>query len=393
MTMRTTMLKTCFFALLACFAVGLASAGESALDRAQGSWRMDEPPAEGLDLWFSLSGDKLSFSDGRSLYVAADNKDGRTVLRIAGTDIVVCVFTMLGDNSADIFFPEGKTNSRHTKVSMIAVEDVYGYWLGVPLRRGREGDERVLQVSPGFLRVQGESDEPVTMHPMPGEVKILSTKESNPPLFFRFVDPDTIHVYMEGEHGLTLTRLPEAKAKAMMKEEPSRGGGVAANEETAISALKAYATAQVTFQVGKLNERSDAGAKGKFFCDNFRNLYYGRVDGKEIQLISLAMADAFAGRTTGKDTVGNAGKTAIPYKGYLFLEDPGMLGKADQFGLVAYPAQYGVTGNTIYWIGTEGEVLKLDPAKRKVKAEKGKMPPLLQKGESPFVSKNGWERQ
>lgn len=390
-TMPRTMRKACLFALLACLAAGLAVAGEPDAGRVQGSWRMDEPPAEGGDLRFSLSGDKLSFSDGRSLYVAIDRKDGRDVLRIAGTDSVVCVFTMLDGDSADVFFPESGTNSRHTKVSMIAVEDVYGYWLGVPLRRGRAGDERILQVAPGVLRVQDEKDEPVTMHPLPGEIKVIRTKESDSPLFFRFVDPDTIHVYMEGEHGLTMTRLPEAKAKAMMKDEPSRGDGLTGNDETAVSALKAYATAQVTFQVGKLNERSDAGAKGKSFCDNFRNLYYGRVDGMELHLIALDMADAFAGRTTGKDTVGNAGKTPIPYDGYLFLEDPGMLGKTDQFGLVAYPAQYGVTGSAIYWIGAEGEVLKLDPARRKVKAEQGKMPPLLLKSESPLVSRDGWE--
>lgn len=148
-----------------------------------------------------------------------------------------------------------------------------------------------------------------------------------------------------------------------------------ANEATAITVLKSYATAQITYSVA--NRRESKG-----YCDNFRNLHYGRgSSGEQLLLISKSAADAFAGPPTGSPTSGDAPTSPIPYQGYVFLEDPS-LGPddwANDFALVAYPIEPGKTGSSIYLIDTEGTVFV-----KWAEADATGKPVLLKPGESPF---------
>lgn len=147
---------------------------------------------------------------------------------------------------------------------------------------------------------------------------------------------------------------------------------VLANEATAVSAIKAYATAQVTFQVGRQGGdpvNSNAGLTG--YSDNFRNLFYGNPKQNRtanLVLISQAMADAFA-----REPADNAAKThnvpveptktASSYQGYLFSE-PNEMRKNDEdasafehnFAILAVPHTGGQSGFNLFWVGQQGTV-------------------------------------
>lgn len=173
---------------------------------------------------------------------------------------------------------------------------------------------------------------------------------------------------------------------------------ILANEAAAVTVLKAYHTAQVTFQTGRhgrILKNTKAGPRG--YCDNYRNLYYGipvALDGTAgeglLQLIAKEHADAFgygeneenAPSTTHKPatTVGNPNTpttvtkdgvaAGIPYHGYHFFTPGGLPGEqlgasqadprqrwfATQFAQLAAPALSGSTGVHALYIGLQGRV-------------------------------------
>lgn len=170
------------------------------------------------------------------------------------------------------------------------------------------------------------------------------------------------------------------------------------NEYRALAALKSYCVAEVTFQVarqGKVAANTGTGEKG--YADNFRNLYFGTTfsdSAANLELIAPALADAFAGPASGAGTVASVAKpaeTAVPYHGYLFLEPPG-LDFSKTFGLVAYPASFGVTGRRIFFIDDQGMPLEMDLNAREggLPAE-GEMPPPITESERPDVNPALWK--
>ncbi len=146
---------------------------------------------------------------------------------------------------------------------------------------------------------------------------------------------------------------------------------IRANEATAISVIKAYATAQVTFQVGRqgrVGANTNGGIAG--FADNYRNLYYGTPVGASagtlLQLISQTHADAAtAASDNGTATVGTPALTG-PYQGYHFQSPTGVPAPtadgagngwfATQFGQLAVPANSTTTGTNAYYVGIQGQV-------------------------------------
>lgn len=160
-----------------------------------------------------------------------------------------------------------------------------------------------------------------------------------------------------------------------------------ANEATAITCIRNYGTAQVTFQLGQQasvatnTDIANSGLRG--FADNFRNLFYGNPrttpaaggvynadTTRTLSLISQAMADAFADSPAGMATVttplnGIGDGTVsdhIVYQGYYFTEDPEMFniaeGFASNYAMVAVPANSSSTGNNAFWMDSENSVMK-----------------------------------
>ncbi len=155
---------------------------------------------------------------------------------------------------------------------------------------------------------------------------------------------------------------------------------IRANEATAVSVIKAYTTAQVTFQVGRQGrETTNTNAGDSGFCDNYRNLYYGTPVGQAantnvLQLITQTHADAYADDADdgGAATIGG---TAVggqaPYQGYHFMSplgvaagdpdaEPPTLGWfSTAFAQVAVPANSSTTGTNAYYVGIQGQVWML----------------------------------
>ena len=144
---------------------------------------------------------------------------------------------------------------------------------------------------------------------------------------------------------------------------------IRANEATAVTVVKGYATAQVTFQVGRQGRETvntDGGNSG--FCDNYRNLFYGvpvnQVAGTDfLQLISQTHADAATDDDdNGTTTVGTPSALA-PYQGYRFQSPTGMTVGAGttswfetQFAQIAIPMNSTSTGTNAYFVGIQGQV-------------------------------------
>lgn len=143
----------------------------------------------------------------------------------------------------------------------------------------------------------------------------------------------------------------------------------AANEATSVTTLKAYATAQTTFQSGRQGRsiiNTKAGNAG--FCDNFRNLFYGNPIGSSdnLSLIAKTFADAYA-RASGANSAGTNGTPTAAatspqaYQGFLFAEPKEMLTGSDNkyaadFALLCVPVVAGQTGHNAFWVGQQGPV-------------------------------------
>ena len=185
-------------------------------------------------------------------------------------------------------------------------------------------------------------------------------------------------------------------------------GEVPKEERKVVAALQLYAAAQRTFAAKEQGSipGNTLGGKESQYCDNFRNLYYGKSTMgmsigkvKSLRLIEKSMADAFAGDTAGAPAPKSAVNAAVAEFGYLFLEDPGVKDWAGEFGLVAYPAKYIESGRNIYCIWESGDsgaekglgVFALDMRKRTAgRAKKGETPPLLGEDESPRNAPELW---
>lgn len=134
-----------------------------------------------------------------------------------------------------------------------------------------------------------------------------------------------------------------------------------AQEANAVSTLKSYASAQATFSLalrkGMVAAGTTTGDAG--YCDNFRNLHYGLdKDGKQLGFISRPMADAFGTPATGAPTAGDAPEEAVPFREYLFVDDPFITQQGlwkSAFGLFAVPVQ---SGYNMFWIGKDGYVYR-----------------------------------
>lgn len=148
---------------------------------------------------------------------------------------------------------------------------------------------------------------------------------------------------------------------------------LSANESVAVTQLKEYSVAQVTFQTGKMGRavvNSKAGDAG--YCDNFRNLFYGvEVLNPDVNLalMNRAFGDAYA-RAPGSACAPTNGtptsfaSEAIPVQGYLFAEAKELIKNSGgdvnnfktDFALLGVPIAARLTGDNAYWIGQEGTV-------------------------------------
>lgn len=173
---------------------------------------------------------------------------------------------------------------------------------------------------------------------------------------------------------------------------------IPANEANAVAALKSYAHAQETFKAGRHGRAAANTAAGEEgYADNFRNLFYGNPVGENgdagatwnLRLVNQPMADAFRAPTKGAPTASATiapGETAVPYQGYVFIEDPAIQDWTRDFGLYAYPTEYGVTGRNVFWIGRDGIVRSRD-----ANAAKGELPPAYDARHSPLNSPSRWK--
>jgi prepilin-type N-terminal cleavage/methylation domain-containing protein len=158
---------------------------------------------------------------------------------------------------------------------------------------------------------------------------------------------------------------------------------IRANEATAVSVLKQYATAQVTFQIGRqgrVTATSNGGNNG--YCSSLPNLCFGQPQGGAatdyLALVNEAVARAamnIVGSATASATNPEAPATRTPpaplapltaasqpYQGYVFHSDvniamnsPAGMNFTSDFGAVAVPSTYR-TGNNLYWLGQPGTV-------------------------------------
>ena len=135
-----------------------------------------------------------------------------------------------------------------------------------------------------------------------------------------------------------------------------------ANEARAVSCVRSYGTAQDSLRNLKPGVVPDGTGDETRYFDNFRNLHYYRNEkGNRLALVSQAMADAFAGPTGGAPTPEDATSVSKAYEGFVFLEDPYVANNhlwESEYALVAYPARPRRTGDNLFWMCSDGEVLK-----------------------------------
>lgn len=158
-----------------------------------------------------------------------------------------------------------------------------------------------------------------------------------------------------------------------------------ANEATAVTCVRNYGTAQITFQLGGAasvltnTNPMNSGLKG--FADNYCNLFYGNprtvtagsglyiADAtRTLGLIEQSHADAYAiapkGMPTNAVPITQGG--AVVHQGYYFTEDPDMFNAAvggpvpfaNNYATIALPANSSTTGQNLYWMDSENTVLR-----------------------------------
>ena len=148
---------------------------------------------------------------------------------------------------------------------------------------------------------------------------------------------------------------------------------IRANEATAVTALKNYCTAQVTYQVGKqgrVTENTAANGEPTAYCFVYPNLFFGNpaIDTggdttTNLALISKAHAEARVD-SVNPGTINDGNPTAVDgngaYQGYFFSNaqdaDADETWYETSFAQVGAPALSSSTGNNIYWVGVEGTV-------------------------------------
>jgi len=159
------------------------------------------------------------------------------------------------------------------------------------------------------------------------------------------------------------------------------GPQMASNERNASASLKTCTTAQADFRA---NDR-DGDMTSNFWVKDVAGLYgIESGDGGPIRLIepSIAYADASPGRQQYKSLSDH--DEPVPKAGYFFAmleseddgtgakpyDEGGGRGRA-RFGIIAYPAEYGVSGvksfivnsdNTLWWKDLGGETVTVFPA-------------------------------
>lgn len=156
-----------------------------------------------------------------------------------------------------------------------------------------------------------------------------------------------------------------------------------ANETTAVTLVRNYGNAQVTFQLGEhasvITNTNPAFSGLRGFADNFSNLFYGNPRSSaasasgihiadathNLALISQEYANAWAVPTGGEAI--NPVPTAPPpnataYQGYYFTEDPILVGVnkafATNYAIVGLPANTSNTGTFAYWMDSENSVVR-----------------------------------
>ncbi len=210
------------------------------------------------------------------------------------------------------------------------------------------------------------------------------------------------------------------------------------NAANVLSALREYAEAQKTWR--DKGYASIAGNQGGYasspearalnadpnaYADNFRNLAYGfqtdvedaRDDAelkKRVALLRPVVANAYypvdgdmqsprqatlsgAARVVRERPDGAGAEFPSPasdlpkeFNGYVFAEDRFLsspaaaekeMGWNNTFGLIAYPVQYGSTGDRIYWVGIlDGEI----ELRETTSEQTGALPDLLRDVDSPY---------
>lgn len=147
------------------------------------------------------------------------------------------------------------------------------------------------------------------------------------------------------------------------------------NDSMAVMVLRKYWTAQIEFRQPSLATSPGNPPDPGKYCEDFRILRYD-IDwhGREQPSFPSRIAEA---RLTDEPDTGTA------FFGFFFLEDPYVSTNglwATHFGMVAYPECAGCTGNDLYWIGPEGDVLY-----RRIDEGKDTRPVPLRPEESPLA--------
>lgn len=131
--------------------------------------------------------------------------------------------------------------------------------------------------------------------------------------------------------------------------------------DIAVRMLKRYAQAQNAFKAENLASVPGNTKNGRGYCDNFRNLHYGKDrNGKAVDLLYKDVTDAFAGPADGASTQEAGGRTSQAFRGFRYLDDPFIAANAlwdTQFGLVGYPVNAFGGVVQLLWIGADGKIL------------------------------------
>lgn len=165
-------------------------------------------------------------------------------------------------------------------------------------------------------------------------------------------------------NSMLVRRVVERVEKEAPAAKKSSRPSVRANERNAVAALKAYATAQVAYDL-----TFDSG-----YADDLRVLLERELQGKPAAFVTEDLARA------------RMGEACVPYKGYVFVEDPAVSDWEEDFGLFAYPLEYGVTSRRVFWIGSDAVVMRRDP-----QSAPGKTPSFYDAEDSPLNNFDDWE--